>query len=187
MTPQTSLWGGQFCPQPPFRRPGPAKSRLRPRLAALQLGFSPNRLSTRPRAGADRRYNARRCSLSHCAVFAFPTRRQPAALVLESFGLAELSTVGETATVRYASDKHPVRCHPQVANVLAIRQIATSASTDSAIMSEVGQTSPESGRYRCVICDAEIEVQAGQTFPSCGGGKDHAPSGAHHLSPPSQT
>jgi hypothetical protein len=30
------LEGGQSCPQPPFRRPEPAESRLRPRLAALQ-------------------------------------------------------------------------------------------------------------------------------------------------------
>ena len=31
-----ALEGGQSCPQPPFRRPEPAKSRLRPRLAAPQ-------------------------------------------------------------------------------------------------------------------------------------------------------
>jgi len=40
MKPMGNLWGGQCCPQPPFRRPEPAKSRLRPILAALPLVFS---------------------------------------------------------------------------------------------------------------------------------------------------
>src|SRR5580704_8231986 len=31
------LWGGQSWPQPPFRRPEPAKSRLRAELPALQI------------------------------------------------------------------------------------------------------------------------------------------------------
>jgi len=47
MTPQSSLWGGNSARSRLSRRPEPAKSRLRPRLAALQLGFFPNRLSTR--------------------------------------------------------------------------------------------------------------------------------------------
>ena len=42
------------------------------------------------------------------------------------------------------------------------------------IMSEIGQTSPESGRYRCAICGAEIHVEAGEVFPACTG-KDHSP------------
>ena len=42
---KTQLWGGQSWPQPPFRRPEPAESRLRAELPALQatssvLGFS---------------------------------------------------------------------------------------------------------------------------------------------------
>jgi len=41
-------------------------------------------------------------------------------------------------------------------------------------MREIGQTSPESGRYRCATCGAEIHMQAGETFPSCPG-KDHTP------------
>lgn len=41
-------------------------------------------------------------------------------------------------------------------------------------MSEIGQTSPESGRYRCSICGAEIHVEAEETFPACPS-KDHTP------------
>ena len=38
MKPVENLWGGQSCPQPPFRRPEPADSRLRPKSAAPQAG-----------------------------------------------------------------------------------------------------------------------------------------------------
>lgn len=41
-------------------------------------------------------------------------------------------------------------------------------------MREIGQTSPETGRYRCAMCGAEIRVKAGEKFPACAG-KDHAP------------
>jgi hypothetical protein len=41
-------------------------------------------------------------------------------------------------------------------------------------MREIGQTSPESGRYRCATCGAEIQMRAGEIFPSCPN-KDHTP------------
>jgi len=41
-------------------------------------------------------------------------------------------------------------------------------------MCEIGQTSPENGRYRCTTCGAEIHVQAGEAFPACPC-KDHTP------------
>jgi hypothetical protein len=41
-------------------------------------------------------------------------------------------------------------------------------------MREIGQTSPESGRYRCAICGVEIQVPAGEDFPACPS-KDHSP------------
>jgi len=41
-------------------------------------------------------------------------------------------------------------------------------------MSEIGQTSPEDGRYRCAVCGAEIRISLGETFPSCPS-QDHSP------------
>ena len=41
-------------------------------------------------------------------------------------------------------------------------------------MCEIGQSSPENGRYRCAICGAEIHVETGETFPACPS-KDHSP------------
>jgi hypothetical protein len=41
-------------------------------------------------------------------------------------------------------------------------------------MCEIGQISPEAGRYRCAICGAEIRMKAGESFPSCPG-EDHSP------------
>ena len=41
-------------------------------------------------------------------------------------------------------------------------------------MRETGQTTPESGWYRCAICGAEIYMEAGDSFPFCAR-QDHAP------------
>ena len=41
-------------------------------------------------------------------------------------------------------------------------------------MREIGQTSQETGRYRCAICGAETQVQAGERFPACPD-RDHTP------------
>lgn len=41
-------------------------------------------------------------------------------------------------------------------------------------MCEIGQISPEAGRYRCAICGAEIRMKAGGSFPACPG-EEHSP------------
>jgi len=41
-------------------------------------------------------------------------------------------------------------------------------------MREIGQTSPEDGRYRCSVCGAEVQMHAGEQFPACPD-KDHTP------------